>query len=256
MITIERKYKHRTSCDIQTTLNNKEHYNFHIVYYINCLVHENYFEWIKKHMAMIKNMNGTVYIIATINHNNEDSFKKKCVSLFPNVTVECNYTNQFEYPGIMKIWELGQQHSSRNDILLYFHSKGITHEKKFSTWSSGFWNNILNKKDLIEEIFDIFPTIDKIGPRSGGNGWIWYNFWYARGSYIKELEKPVLTQRRHYYESWLGTTLFVQGDYSNEERPVSYFKNTIKSCYSLCNQEPPNIGYYYKPDKNVIISID
>ena len=35
-------------------------------------------------------------------------------------------------------------------------------------------------------------------------GWIWFNFWWARASYLKKLVEPVRSTRRHYYEDWLG----------------------------------------------------
>jgi len=55
------------------------------------------------------------------------------------------------------------------------------------------YNIILKDIELIKEIFTIFPIIDKIGYCSGGIGWIWYNFWYVRGSYINKVEMPIKT---------------------------------------------------------------
>ena len=39
------------------------------------------------------------------------------------------------------------------------------------------------------ELISRFKSIDKIGILSGGNGWLWFNFWIAK-SPISQLEKP------------------------------------------------------------------
>ena len=47
-------------------------------------------------------------------------------------------------------------------------------------------------------------TVDRIGMFSSPAGWMWFNFWWARASYLQTVVEPVRTTRRHYYESWLG----------------------------------------------------
>ena len=39
---------------------------------------------------------------------------------------------------------------------------------------------------------------------ANGN-WIWFNFWWARGTYLNTCEDPIITCDRYYYESWLGS---------------------------------------------------
>ena len=66
----------------------------------------------------------------------------------------------------------------------------------------------------------------------GGNGWIWYNFWYARGSYIKYVERPIKTYRRHYYEDWLGRKVKNENYIiCDNERSYIFYENTLNTCY-------------------------
>jgi uncharacterized alpha/beta hydrolase family protein len=106
----------------------------------------------------------------------------------------------------------------------------------------------LKDYELIKEIYTIFPRIDKIGYSSGGIGWIWYNFWFARGSYIYNIEKPLKTKRRHYYEDWLARYVKDKKQKKcNKERSRSFYKNTLHSCYGIFTDKVKygNIGSYY-----------
>jgi hypothetical protein len=191
-----------------------------------------------------------MYIIATT--SNDAEFKKQVLQLYPNVIIDCYPNNEYEYRGILKVWELGQLHNQPNDIILYFHSKGVTRTKKYKQINAKYdYTSILDDFDKIKEIFDIFPTIDKIGILSGGIGWMWYNFWFARGSYIYTVEKPLKTTRRHYYEDWLGRSTH---EISDSELPLHHYKNTLRNCYSLYTDKKKfsNIGMYFCPAKHAI----
>ena len=94
-------------------------------------------------------------------------------------------------------------------MILYFHGKGLSYlsnklfyirqplEKFIFKLIIGNW-----EKNL-ERIYRI-PSISKIGILSGGNGWLWFNFWIAKSSYLENLEKPKKTKKAFYYEDWLG----------------------------------------------------
>jgi hypothetical protein len=202
-------------------------------------------------------MNAEIHIVATIAKDREAEFRTKICTEFPTAALECYSENEFEYRGILKVWELGQIHDSPDDIILYFHSKGVTHHSSYSANANDAYNIILREFDKVREIFTIFPTIDKVGYSAGGNGWLWYNFWYVRGSYIAMCEKPILTQRRHYYEDWLGRKVATQEDrVSTVERPMAYYENTLAACYSFyTNGAIGNIGSVYDPATNRYSSI-
>ncbi len=242
---------------IQPTINNIAIYNLHIVYYINCLINKNYFDWAYNQIKIVYNYEASIYIIATISIEDEEEFRKNLYQIYPKVIIECNYSNNYEYPGILKVWQLGQIYNNNNDIILYLHSKGMTHHNEYKYNINDNYNIIFKDINLIKEIYTIFPTIDKIGYFSGGIGWIWYNFWYARGSYIHKLEKPLKTERRHYYEDWLSRIVEDNDKYCEYERPIEYYKNTIHSCYSLFTdyKNHGNIGSYYCPNTNKMIKL-
>jgi hypothetical protein len=190
---VQKNYTHYLNIDVPLDLEHQTEYNLVIVYFINCLVNNNYFDWLVNQMDLIKDFKGKIYVISTIKKEAELAFREKIAELYSNVTIECYYENEFEYRGILKVWELGKIYNKRHDIILYFHAKGTSHHPNYDYNRNDPYNIILKNIDLIKEIFSIFPPIDKIGYCSGGTGWIWYNFWYARGSYINLVEKPIKT---------------------------------------------------------------
>ena len=258
MKIIKSKYLHYINDNINIVTNSKPKiYNLYIVYYINCLVNPNYFDWLYYQLKLVERFNGTIYIIATLNKRNEEHFMKRCLFHFPDVKISCNYVNEFEYPGILKVWELGQIYKDTNDIILYFHSKGVTRNRLYESNKNDNYNIILKDINEIYDIFTTFPSIDKIGYYSGGIGWIWYNFWYSRGSYIHQVEKPIKTSRRHYYEDWLSRKVLNGENIVDYERPHSYYPNTLLSCYGFYTDKRiyGNIGSYYCPNKNKMFNL-
>lgn len=255
-VLIKTNYEHYIDDSVEVCFDNygKINYNIYIVYYINCDCNENWFTWLFNQINLVITMNSTIYIISTIQQSKESEFREKVLHYFPNVIIECYYENEYEYRGIKKIWELGQIHNKSNDILLYFHSKGITRHSSYEFNKDDNYNVILDDIEKIKEIFTIFPKIDKVGFVAGGIGWIWYNFWYVRGSYINNVEKPIKTTRRHYYEDYISRKVNCDNDkYCSYERPISYYENTLTSCYGFVTDKKimKNIGTYYDPSDNV-----
>ena len=255
---IKHKYEHYVRSDVEACLENIDNinYNIYVVYYINCTCNKNWLTWLYNQLNMVKNMTQNIYVVSTVEKRYEDKFRKIVLRYFPNVNIECYYENEFEYRGIKRIWELGQIHNGRNDILLYFHSKGITRNYSHESNRYDNYNVILNDIELIKEIFTIFPKIDKIGYSSGVIGWLWFNFWYVRGSYINQVEQPIKTTRRHYYEDYISRKVNSESEkYHSEERPITYYENTLESCYCIYTDKVniKNIGSYYKAEENIYI---
>jgi hypothetical protein len=102
-------------------------YNLFVVYYINCDINNNYFDWLSNQINYVINLGATIYITATISKVNEEYFRTQVKNLFPNekIIIQCNYENDYEYPGILKVWEIGQEHYGKEDIILYFHSSRL-----------------------------------------------------------------------------------------------------------------------------------
>jgi len=109
-------------------------------------------------------------------------------------------TNNFEYPGIKKLHELGNSYPDK--LFFYMHSKGMVfhgtngrvyQEMLLLKNSIKYWKYVLN-------IFKIHQFIDKAGLFPDHTGIIWYNFFWIRGSFLKDLEPPIISDNRYYYE--------------------------------------------------------
>jgi hypothetical protein len=268
MLSIKHKYTHYLNIPTHVSPYKEIPYHFHIVYYINCQINPNYFDWLMNQIGMVWNNGGfaaaTIYIIATISKEKQEEFIRDTLSLFPGVIIECHIENEYEYRPILKVWELGQIHNESTNIFLYFHSKGISHDTSYKSntyvGSTHDYTNIIRELDRVKEVFTLFPKIDKVGYFAGGCGWIWFNFWYARGSYIHLLERPIRTERRHYYEDWLARIVESSDDQicANERCNRIYYKNTLDSCYGFYADEiagVANIGNYYCPEKEAFYPV-
>lgn len=114
--------------------------------------------------------------------------------------------NRYEYWALDKVWQLAQD--NQDSIVAYLHTKGMSHNTI---------NRIKSERILTERTFRRWrwvmqllsnQHIDKVGMFPAPPGWIWYNFWYARGVYLARCEKPGVPDQgrnRYYYESWLYT---------------------------------------------------
>ena len=248
MKIINNKYKHyiKPTLNVNTSLDSIYNYNLYIVYYINCQLNTNYITWIIEQLNYVKDFKSTVYLVATVHKQYQVNIETTVYEHFPNMEIFFiyNYNNNHEYPGILKVWELGQIHKSTTDIILYFHSKNITKNKVYQKNNNRFVEIILDKLDYIYEIFSIFSSIDKICINSGGWGWCWYNFWYARGSYINQVEKPINTQRRHYYEDWIGRKVTSDTHISTTNNEGYCYPNTLINCYQINKGNSGNMGYH------------
>jgi hypothetical protein len=127
--------------------------------------------------------------------------------------------NQFEYPGIKRLYDLALE-KSPDTLFLYMHSKGMV----FHEQDGRLDHEIILTRELLQwkaycNIFDTYSNVNKAGgyagpypgrpTMEGHDGFIYYNFFWARGSYIKTLTVPKLPREnevddRWYYEFWLG----------------------------------------------------
>lgn len=144
---------------------------------------------------------------------NVEMFFGEISSIYKNI--EFHRENRFEYWGISFIWRLAQE-SKRYKYLIYFHTKGMTHNENarviteeiltyytFHDWK--FFVKVLEKNSKINKIglFPAWKINDQCEILRGG--WIWYNFWWARADYVKILEQPKIDPKhRYYYEEWLS----------------------------------------------------
>ena len=97
-------------------------------------------------------------------------------------------------------------------------------------------------RDVVK-VFQSNDTITRVGTYPAPGGWVWFNFWWARTSYIQSITEPIRTTRRHYYEDYLGR---LNDDSTREHLEPGRFGG-CETCYSL-NGDCSGLGVVYLPD--------
>lgn len=131
-------------------------------------------------------------------------------NIVENAVISRSSDNHFEYHGIKLAYELAQQ--DHNAIIIYLHTKGISYNIKARKLEeiallTGTFSNWRKKLEAFNDAkinkIGLFPAREKENGITIG-GWIWYNFWYARASYLINCEKPKITTNRYQFEGWLA----------------------------------------------------
>ena len=164
----------------------------------------------------------------------------QCKNFINQIGIDCiifseNYHNQFEYPGLKLLYDLSL---NSNDIFLYIHSKGMV------------YNNPLNERNEFErttlrgtlyyhqkamDVFKNIININKVGLWPSEKGFIWVNFFYIRGSYLKK--GPIITEYRWWYEEYINQS----GNYFDcysliKDKVIGFHPDLIKDDKLLINQ--------------------
>ena len=122
--------------------------------------------------------------------------------------------NFFEFPGIKCLYSLAMEEPDK--YYLYLHTKGMFH------WMYSMRNNTPEERcsnevfltrghahpyKRVVELFDADPAISRICmfPDSSEKRMCYYNFYWARGSYLATCQDPIISHDRFYYEHWSGT---------------------------------------------------
>lgn len=243
-----------------------------VVYFANLYIHPKGLELVKLQLQEFINtgiltdiINSKLYIVISL-PSNETSVRNTLTTLFKKydlvskIEIITTRYNGHEYPGISKVYELAKP-EEENSVVLYFHSKGISRFKGAlnDPYEIRCFNEVIRNWRWVLFIFMNFLSIDRVGLTSTRAGWLWHNFWWIRSNYIHKLEKPILTDRRHYYEDWLARELPIIKDLNNGgqgiydvDRKVFTPNSVIKlpynlrddNCWSLL-QNPPqylNVG--------------
>jgi hypothetical protein len=123
-------------------------------------------------------------------------------SVVPRAEIHASDWNRFEYPGIHGTWTLARQQPEA--LYLYFHSKGVSGNVAGRTREERrLFQEVIVPWRSIVDVFDRHAQIDKVGFAASAEGWLWFNFWWARGSYLAGCQEPVVSGDRWYYETWL-----------------------------------------------------
>ena len=256
--------------DKKNNLNNLE-----IVYFFNAEISPCYLNLLKDQLKdLIKSnilIKYKVKIYCVIVCENKKK-KSRINNLFNNLnlTKHCELKIYYkkniykEYEGIYKVWSISQVKDS--NLVLYFHGKGISYlTNRFIYLRQPIEKLIFRiligklKKNL--EIIYRIKSISKVGILSGGNGWLWFNFWIAKKSYLSRVKKPIMTNRACYYEDWLGRLEIdkdknYQNIYKNEYGDLHpYSLNETFSILSSPKNKKYNIGSFCKVEKGGFVGL-
>ena len=159
-------------------------------------------------------------------------------SIIPSATIHRSSGNRYEYPGIRLVWDIARKVPKEEEdktLILYFHSKGMQSggddPQHVRTGDNVKLTETVIKpwKDLVKR-FLTDPAVTKAGYAAGEGGWIWYNFFWVRASYVKKCTRPILTERRHYYEDWISRIKTKETNHQPEPGKHS----GVEGCLSLC----------------------
>ena len=134
--------------------------------------------------------------------------------------------SNFEHIGLDTVWKEAMT-SEDDELITYTHCRGLSHtgahqpemnsSREVHSYMCG--RHIIREYNQVEDIFKDNNQIKKVGVGQGPGGWMWFNFWTAKASYLKSRTRPLADPRisdidkkhfdsavrnRHYYESWLG----------------------------------------------------
>ena len=147
-----------------------------------------------------------------------DEVKDIVHSIIPKAEFHRSSGNRHEYPGIRRAWDIARKvpaNEKKETYILYFHSKGMINGTGGQMYRGTKYeirtpeNNWLTKvviepwRDIIGR-FKSDPSVNKVGYGGAKEGFCWFNFWWARASYLAGCPRPILTSDRYYYETWLG----------------------------------------------------
>lgn len=150
----------------------------------------------------------TIYMCAIDDTKNMTEVPKlnKILEKYPKIILKVSPHNLFEYFGITQVYELSSNNA--HEYILYFHSKGMM-SKLHSIRHLLYQYTIKNYANILEEMennleIDVSSLIPAI------NGFAYYNFFWARSSYInKYCSQPnssisYTKYGRFTWEMWLG----------------------------------------------------
>jgi len=239
-------------------------YSLYVVYFLNCKIQDNYGGWMKAQLGHVPADACLKIVAVSSDCRSEEAMYSIYQGMLRRRTgptmLECHDEpdiETYEYHGIRAMWEIGQINPGRDDIVFYFHSKGLTH---WDTWEEYEAHDIFHSRlgektigqvDRVYEVFDLFPRVNKVGSKMSDGGFVWYNFMFARGSYLRRVEEPILTSRRYYYEDWICRvdlpTRGLHPGNATERRRKAIQLDDGYSLHADYVNSLPNMGVYFTP---------
>jgi len=198
-----------------------------IVYFINTYTNPDTYQYLMISqltdlVSMTEFMENNVHHVWIECCGNDPNFMTHISKAIPSsilqsrVTVTMHPENNHEYFGIHRVWSLSQSASTapgqdsqdtHNHYILYFHAKGVslqkyTEKEPRNSMGKDLFDTVIQPWEKVFTIFQEQPHVDKVGYSFSGQGFMWYNFWWMRASFAKQLEEPIVTKNRYYYEDY------------------------------------------------------
>ena len=140
--------------------------------------------------------------------NEAEKLIRQSVAPMKSIAVTVSRDNQYEYAGILELWKIAKKAENPNKtIILYFHSKGmVNYNRRYVEVRKDlyFHKTVIVPWRSALQHFNEDDGLNKAGAIGADGGWIWYNYMWARGSYLIQLPGPIRSKNRYYYEDWLG----------------------------------------------------
>ena len=118
------------------------------------------------------------------------------------------HENAFEYPAIHSLYRIARSEAdaaARNHLFLYFHTKGmVNHGVLTERMDTGLFDATIVPWRAVAQQFIEDSSIRVAGWMPSYAGYVWRNFWWARGDYVKQLSEPKRGVKRHWFEAWLS----------------------------------------------------
>jgi hypothetical protein len=194
-----------------------------IVYYIYLNPHRNWKVIIEGQLNDLKKsgmlVNNSIYIHICCEHSQEHILECKNVvlNIIKDPIFSESYINQFEYPGLMLLYNLAQEYP--DEIMFYFHSKGMVFNNPGPSRNEFEKSTLRGTLYYYQRAISAFDAINvnKVGLWPSKKGHIWVNFFFIRASCLKI--PPKITSDRWWYE-----------EYISEANPQNY---GYLDCFSL-----------------------
>lgn len=209
--------------------------NINIVYFANLFINPTFgVQLVKRQLQDLIDTGlvdiSTLHIVLSIPRHRVPNVREGIFSLFHDnhkVLFHINHENCDQYPGLQVVYSLAVVNQySNSSYILYFHSIDIDEYRgKRQYQEKALYKTVIQSWKQVLKIFDNHPEIDKIGSSFSKQGFFWFNYWWARASFLTKLEPPVKTTNHDYYEEWISYVL--KHPYEN----VILFNN--KNCWSL-----------------------
>jgi hypothetical protein len=160
------------------------------------------------------NESSNIYMTVISDDNQLTTLKELLANKYSKVEIKNVFQdNVYEYPGLKTIYQIAEDDD--DTLLIYFHSKGMT-SNQHETRQYLFKYTFENYKDYLKE-FENNKHLEVAGAIPHENGFIFFNFFWARSSYVRNYcEKPIVSDNRYIWEVWIGS------EFSRKKEIITY----------------------------------